>query len=117
MRRRILVQWAVLAAALFGSCAPALANKANDILQKMSESERKVMLEKYLHKTDEKCDKVVRTFFQGFQKDTGAAFWNVGCHDKNAYVIMINNDAGGSTRILSCSVLKAVKAGECFKKF
>ena len=95
-----------------------LANEPDDSPPlKMSEAERSAMLEKYLHQTDEKCDKVTRTFFQGVQKDTGAAFWNVGCRDKNAYVIMINNDAGGTTKVLSCAMLKAVKAGECFKKF
>lgn len=110
--------FSILAAAilLLAGASPASANKANEILQKMSESERSAMLERYLHQTGEKCDKVTRTFFQGVQKETGAAFWNVGCRDKNAYTIMINNDAGGTTKIVSCAMIKAVGAGECFKK-
>ena len=30
---------------------------------------------------------------------------------------MISPDSNGSTRVMECSLLKAVNAGECFKKF
>ena len=52
---------------------------------------------------------------QGMDK-TGAAIWNVACSNKSSYVIMVYNDAQGSTKILDCAVLKAVGGGECFKK-
>ena len=47
----------------------------------------------------------------------GDVFWNVACRNGKAYSIMINNDTDGSTKILSCAVIKAVNGAECFKKF
>jgi len=93
------------------------ANKANDILQSQSEKTRQATLTTFLKTSGEACDTVTRSFFQGIDKSTGAAFWNVACKDTHSYAIMVNNDATGSTKVLSCAMLKAVNASECFKKF
>jgi hypothetical protein len=64
----------------------------------------------------EKCDSVTRSFFQGSDR-RGNAYWNAACRNGQAFAIQVNNDAVGSTRIMSCAMLKAMNAGECFKKF
>lgn len=98
--------------------APALAfaNEANNILSKMSETDRNSALAGLIKRSDEPCGRITKSFFQGLDK-SGNAFWNVRCSNKKAFVVMIYNDATGSTKILECSVLKAVAGVECFKKF
>jgi hypothetical protein len=95
---------------------PAAANEANGMIENMSDEERNAAFTQYLRDTNQDCDAVVRNFFQGFDDDRNA-FWNVACRNQISYVIMINNDSAGSTRVLSCEVLKAIEAGECFEKF
>lgn len=94
----------------------ASANPAHNRLQQMSSGERNTFFAKFLQGSGERCDSVTRNFFQGTTK-SGDAFWNVACRNGQAFVILISNDAQGSTKILNCAMLKAMNAGECFKKF
>lgn len=93
-----------------------LANKAHGMIEKMPEKDRNSTFTTFLKNSGEDCGSVTRNFFQGFDKSRNA-LWNVSCSNKKSYVIMINNDSVGSTKIMSCALLKAVNAGECFKKF
>lgn len=101
--------------ALFLSLA-ANANPAHEQLLSMSEAQRKSALAGLLVRSGERCSSVSRTFYQGSDK-RGNAFWNAACTRGDSFVIQINNDASGTTRILSCSVLKDVGGGTCFTKF
>ena len=92
------------------------ANKAHSIIANQSESERRAFLTSFIKNSGESCDSATKSFFQGFSKQR-EAFWNVRCRNGRAYLIKINDDATGSTKILDCGVLKAVGGGECFKKF
>jgi hypothetical protein len=92
------------------------ANPAHEQLMRMSGTERNAALTNFLKSSGEKCDSVTRSFFQGSDR-RGNAFWNAACRNGQAFVIQVNNDAVGSTRIMSCAMLKAMNAGECFKKF
>ena len=65
----------------------------------------------------ETCDSVTRTLHQGADKDSGKEFWNVACEDGNTYVVAVNNDAEGSTQVMSCAALKAEAQVDCFVKF
>lgn len=94
----------------------ALANKAHGMIEKMPDKDRNTTFTAFLKNSSEDCGSVTRNFFQGFDKSRNA-FWNVSCSNKKSYVIMINNDSVGSTKIMSCALLTAVNAGECFKKF
>lgn len=98
-------------------CLPEVswANPAHDQVQKMSSTERNTFFTKFLRGSGESCDQVTRNFLQGVVK-SGTAVWHVACRNGKAYAINIYNDAQGSTKILDCQILKAVKAGECFKK-
>ena len=93
-----------------------LANKAHGMIEKMSDKDKNNTFTTFLKNSGEDCGSVTRNFFQGFDKSRNA-FWNVSCINKKSYVIMINNDSVGSTKIMGCALLKAVNAGECFKKF
>lgn len=94
----------------------AFANKAHGMIEKMPDKDRNSTFTTFLKNSGEDCGSVTRNFFQGFDQSRNA-FWNVSCSNKKSYVIKINNDSVGSTKIMSCAVLKAVNAGECFKKF
>lgn len=48
----------------------------------------------------------------GVAKDKG--FWSVRCGDGRIYAVEANPD--GTSSVLECAALKALKAGECFKK-
>ncbi|KLN53544.1 hypothetical protein [Variovorax paradoxus] len=96
--------------------APTLrANPAHDQLAGMSITQRASALASLLRASDETCPSAKRTFYQG-SDNNGNAFWNVECSGGSAYVIQVNNDARGSTRILSCKALKAVAGTNCFRK-
>jgi len=94
----------------------ARANPAHEQLLSMSEQDRRTFFAGFLVKSGEQCASVNKTFYQGSDK-RGNAFWNARCIGGAAFLIQVNNDATGSTRILSCKVLKAVNGGTCFTKF
>lgn len=94
----------------------ASANPAHDQISAMSEQQRRSVLAAFLVKSGERCSSVTKTFYQGSDKK-GNAFWNAACANGDSFVIQVNNDATGSTRILSCKVLEAVNGGTCFTKF
>ena len=95
----------------------AYGNESNDILLKMSDAQGNDALAKFMAASGERCAKVIRNFYQGFDKRYGA-FWNFTCNDGKSYSLMILKDAQVSTRISECSVMQAVGGGQpCFKKF
>ena len=103
----------VMAIAVSNAAYP---NKAHDVLSGKSEKDRNFALAQFMAKSGESCGQVTKSFLQG-QDKSGKAFWNVQCSNKKSFSIIINNDNIGSTRILDCSILKAVAGVECFKKF
>ena len=82
----------------------------------MSSGERNTLFTKYLQGSGESCVGVTKNFFQGTGK-SGDAIWNVACRNSESYSLMIYNDAQGSTKVISCAMLKGINAGDCFKKF
>ena len=85
----------------------ALANKAHDILLDKTDEERNETLTVLLYESREKCDVVVKNFFQGFEPE-GGAFWNVKCQNGKSYMILIENDDRGSTRVMDCKQIKSL---------
>jgi hypothetical protein len=88
-------------------------NVANDRLLALSESDQAFFLGTVVN---DGCRGTV-PFYMGVQSSTRAAFWSVRCSNGSSYGVEIEADSQGSTRILSCSVLKAVAGVDCFKKF
>ncbi|HEY7229180.1 MAG TPA: hypothetical protein VH558_02290 [Pseudolabrys sp.] len=88
-------------------------NGANAYLQSLSSSARAAMLGKIIGAG---CIGT-QTFYMGLgtaglAKDD--AFWSVRCQNGRTYVVQAHPD--GKSTVLECSVLKAMHAGDCFKK-
>ena len=92
-----------------------LANDIHNLISNKSATERSAFFKKFLTASGESCDRVTKTFFQGFDKEK-TAYWNVACSNNRAYSISIKNDAQGTTGIMDCPFLKTLGV-ECFKKF
>jgi hypothetical protein len=110
---RVIGLAVVLIASFLLAPLAAEANPFHNRLVALSEAERHAVFNGVL--ADERCV-VIRTFFQGFDKDRNA-YWSVGCRSRGALQVMIRNDASGSTRVLECSTLRVVARVECFKTF
>lgn len=93
----------------------ASANPAHGRLQQMTPGERSTVFGKFIQGSGQHCNSVTRNLFQGSTK-SGDAIWNVSCRDGQMFAVLIYNDAKGSSKILSCTTLKAITAGECYKK-
>lgn len=94
----------------------AWANVANDQLMKLPDDQRSGIFAAMLRNGGEKCASASRVFYQG-KSSQGDAFWAVSCKGGESWQIMVRNNAKGSTKYLSCKMIAALNAGECFKKF
>jgi hypothetical protein len=120
--RSLTILFTLLAATACGPGGPAASpserdttpapNIANARLLKFSSSEQASFLGLAV---GEGC-RGVKAFYMGSSK-RDEAFWSVKCSDSRKYAVMISPDSTGSTRVMECSLLKAVNAGECFKRF
>jgi hypothetical protein len=113
---KVLPSVTTVAVILCGAATAVRANHAQGALANMTDAQRADIFLKFMERSGEPCATVSRTFYQGSDQQ-GNAFWDVKCAGGGSFVIMVNNDATGSTRILSCAVLKRVNGGTCFKKF
>ena len=97
----------------------AFANEAHEQLMKLSPSARNAALTKVMNASGKPDCTVTESFFQGGKDggSTGDVFWNVRCANKQAFSVLVKDDAEGSTSFLECDVMKAVAHVECFKKF
>jgi hypothetical protein len=92
--------------------AAVLANSTSDRLAALPPSKQAAILGQVV---GEGC--VGKTaFYQGDSND-GSAFWNVRCTNRQSYSVMISPDAHGSTKVLDCSMLRAIAHTECFVRF
>ena len=85
-------------------------NEANDQLLAAPEDHRRLALQVVIGGAGDRCDRVVRTFFQG-QKPNGEAVWNIEC-DTDSYSVVVAPD--GKTKLITCGQLMRL-GGECFK--
>lgn len=101
-----------------GSIEPP-ANRANDWLLAQTP---KVRAEKLGRVAGEGC-KGVQAFYQGksvFNLDPQVSpkafgLWSISCANGRSYSVLVNPE--GSSKIMSCELLKAVHGGTCFKKY
>lgn len=96
-------------------CSAAYANDVSKILESKSASSRAEVLANLIHQSGKGCGKATRTFLQGYDKDN-AAYWNISCSNGRSYNIQVPSEPSAKTRILECSVMKAIGV-ECFEKF
>jgi hypothetical protein len=106
---------ALVVAAVVGRVERVQANEAHNRWLKVPNEERNATWTKFMEASGKNCV-VKENFFQGMTKED-QAIWDVRCASGKAFAVMIEPDAVGSTKVLDCSVLKSLSAGECFKKF
>jgi hypothetical protein len=87
-------------------------NSAHRYLMNASEAERARLLKGVI---GGECDVVTQTFYQGGPSSDGGESWNARCQNGSAFSILVNND--GSSKVLSCDVLKFMAKVNCFEKF
>jgi hypothetical protein len=88
-------------------------NGANAYLLSLTSDARAQMLGKVVGEGCSGKD----TFYMGIGTNgfgKHKAFWTVRCQDGRAYVVQANPD--GTTGVLECAAIKALHAGECFKR-
>lgn len=92
-------------------------NPTHDTVTGLPEDARRQLFANVLRSTADPCGSITRTFYQGMEKKAKTAFWNIACSNGQSYAISVYADQGGSTKVLSCAVLKKVTKSECFVKF
>ena len=101
MTRLLLV---ILCCVLAPSQAPAL-NDASQILLALNEDERNAAFTHLLQASNEKCDRVIRTLFNGTA--LGLDNWEVLCRDRNSYSLSIPPEVNADVELVSCRELIA----------
>src|SRR4030095_3678918 len=84
------------------SHAPAQ-NGASQILLALSEDERNAVFTHLLHGSNERCDWVIRTLFNGTA--LGLDNWEVLCRDRNSYSLSIPPEVNADVELVSCREL------------
>jgi hypothetical protein len=100
IRLLFVILWCVLAS----SPAPAQ-NDASEILLALSEVERNAAFMHLLQGSNEKCDRVIRTLFNGTA--LGLDNWEVLCPDRNSYSLSIPPEVNADIELVSCRELIA----------
>jgi hypothetical protein len=92
------------------------ANKANDQMLSLSPSQQASMLGGAV---GQDCTGT-KALYMGMSKKGASkdqAFWSLRCANKKKYVVQINPDAHGSTKVLTCGKFESLKLGKCFQTF
>jgi hypothetical protein len=78
-------------------------NEASQILLTLSEYERNAAVTRLLR--NEKCDRVIRTLFNG--TELGMDEWEALCHDRNSYSFIIPPELSAGIELVPCRELLA----------
>lgn len=106
-RRQIKLGASALATVVLGSTV-AVANETHNRLMQMPEASQTTALAAVVRSSGSACTGRGNEF-KGVERTSGKAFWRVDCREGSSYMVQINNDSGGSTRVLSCNI-----ATKCF---
>jgi hypothetical protein len=94
----------ILLCVLTSSQSPAQ-NDASQILLALSEDDRNAAFTHLLQGSSEKCDRVIRTLFNGTA--LGLDNWEVLCRDRNSYSLSIPPEVNADVELVSCRELIA----------
>lgn len=101
----------VLGVAIASSGTAAAENRSNDFLLAQSELGRALWLGRVV---GDGCS--ADSVFYGGRGTRGAAkdfgFWSVSCSSGKSYMVEVHPN--GSSSVLSCAIMEAIKAGRCF---
>jgi hypothetical protein len=98
------LQFVILLCVLASSQSPAQ-NDASQILLALSEDDRNAAFTHVLQVSSEKCDRVIRTLFNG--TSLGLYNWEVLCRDRSSYSLSIPPEANADIELVSCRELIA----------
>ena len=101
MRRLLfaIMVWAVTSSQATGQ------NKISQTLLGLSEDERNQTFTRLLQDNSAKCDRVIRTLFNGATWELDV--WEALCRDRNSYSISISPEPNADIELLSCRELLA----------
>lgn len=80
-------------------------NKVSETLLSLGEQERNEAFTDLLRDGDVKCDRVIRTLFNGPTSDLDV--WEALCRDRNSYSLTISSDPNADIALVSCRELRA----------
>ena len=104
-----------LAVALTVSSAAPSAAATYEILLRQTASEQTRVLAGLIRSARHRCPRVTRRLFMGADRFQ-AGYWTARCSTGASYMVQVKNDAGGTSRILSCAVARAVGVS-CWRQF
>jgi len=82
-------------------------NPAHDMLKALSNRQQAQALGQSVETSGDSCTGV-KAVHKGMAD--GRALWRVDCSNGNSYLVTIEDDAQGTTKVLSCAVAKAIGA-------
>lgn len=85
------------------------------MLEQQSNAEKARILRSLINSAGNPCSEVTTVMFRGADADQ-AGYWTVSCSDGGNWQVQVKNDAGGSSSVVSCDVLRAVNV-DCWQKF
>jgi hypothetical protein len=80
-------------------------NGTSQILLALSEEERNAAFTRLLQESNEKCDRVLRTLFNGTA--LGLDSWEALCRDRNSYSFNVPSEVNAEIELVSCRKLVA----------
>ena len=101
----------VLAWFLAGSAS---AESKYQYFQRQPEAEKTRFLRKSIRTAGNRCDRVSRYRFMTVDK-AKTGYFAVACADGGDWMVAFHNDSGGSTRVMSCGMVKVVARVDCWK--
>jgi hypothetical protein len=90
---------------IFASSQASAQNTASQILLALGDDERNASFTHLPQESNEKCDRVIRTLFNGTA--LGLDNWEVLCRDRNSYSLNIPPAVNASIELVSCRELVA----------
>ena len=98
----------VIAGILLGLSGTVMANEANDLFKKLPNFKQRSLLAQVIRSSGEHCS-TVNTFKYYGSRD-GTAMWVAQCSNYVGYMVGFQDDAAGSTLVMSCADLASLGA-------
>lgn len=91
-------------------------NEAHDLLLDSPLSIQQQAFRASVQRAGNRCPRITSTpFFKGFDRER-TAYWAVRCSNGLDYLVAVHADESGSSRVLPCSVARALQI-DCWTKF
>jgi hypothetical protein len=88
-------------------------NRAHELFVDAPPATKKKVMESQIQYVGEKPCSVTRVSFRFFEQQSKLSMWRADCSDGRSYMVNFAADAGGSSKVLSCAVMKSI-GNDCF---